>query len=268
MRLESIFAEFNDDGKFRFHLAKQEPEGTRPIDVLARSRSEWLGWQVYRGKSKERFVTDKIVTFAQISGYRFLFGGVFDIISRENDDYEVVYAPEHYDLIGRLVINYSGDNSRGTVFKPSYIFQYSEISCIYQYKYQGEPFHAYDEINHSFEQLEIIVKNQLNDWKVALSNVFGIYLLSDKLTGKHYVGSAYGAGGIWSRWSNYIYGYHGGNKELVELYSIHTEDYFKRNFKFTILEILPTSKTPEEVIQRESMWKKKLLSIEFGYNKW
>lgn len=266
MKLEAIFNEFNDDSQFRFHLAKQEPEGTRPIDVLARSRDEWLGWQVYRGKKKERFVKDKIVSFAQISGTKFLYGGVFNIVSRDQEEYEVAYSPEYSDLRGRLVINYAGDNSRGTVFTPSYIFQHSEISCIYEYKYQGEPFYSYDEINHNFEQLEIVIKNQLNDWKVALSNVFGVYLLTDKKTGKHYVGSAYGTDGIWGRWSNYIDGSYGGNKELIELYNQHTETYFKNNFKFTILEILPTTKTPEEVIQRESMWKKKLLSIEFGYN--
>lgn len=266
MKLQAIFSDLNDDDRIRFHLAKQEPEGTRPIDVLARSQSEWRGWQVYRGSSKERFVKDKIVSFAQISGSKFLFGGVFVIASRDRDEYEVNYSPEYSDLIARLVINYTGDNSRGTVFTPSYIFQRSEIACIYEYKYQGAPFHSYDEINHSYEQLEIVIRNQINDWKVALSSVFGVYLLTDTLTGKHYVGSAYGVDGIWGRWSSYIYGYHGGNKELRELYELHSETYFKKYFKFTILEILPTSKTPDEVIQRESMWKRKLLSIEHGYN--
>jgi len=266
MKLDALLKDLNDDNQFRFHLAKQEPGGTRPIDVLARSQSEWLGWQVYRGQQKERFVKDKIVSFAQISGTKFLFGGVFDIVSREGEKYEVKYSDKYSELIGRLVINYIGDNSRRTVFTPSYLFSNSKISCIYEYKYQGEPFSSYDDINHDFEQLEIIIRNQLNDWKVALSNVFGVYLLTDKLTGKHYVGSAYGAEGIWGRWSDYIYGFHGNNKELKELYSYHSEDYFKENFKFTVLEIMPTTKTPEEVIQRESMWKRKLLSINFGYN--
>lgn len=266
MKLEAIFNEFNDDNKYRFHLAKQEPEGTRPIDVLDRSKSEWAGWQVYRGNSKERFITDRIVSFAQISGSKFLFGGVFDIVNRDKAEYEVEYSSEYNELIGRLVIDYSGDNSRGTVFKHSYVFLHSKVSCIYEYKYQGEPFYSYDDINHDFEQIEIVIKNQLNDWKVALSCVFGVYLLTDKLTGKHYIGSAYGTDGIWGRWNSYIYGWHGGNKELKELYDIHSEKYFRENFKFTILEILPTSKTPDEVIKRESMWKKKLLSIEFGYN--
>ena len=265
MKLDSILREVTDK-QFRFHLAKQEPYGTRPIDVLARSETEWLSWQIYKGSKKERFTKDKVISFAQISGSKFLFGGIFNITSREGKEYEVEYSSEHKDLIGRLVIKYSGANTRGTVFTPSYIFKHSIISSIYEYKYQGEPFHSYDEVNHDFEQIEIVIKNELNDWKTALSNVCGVYLLTDKLTGKHYVGSAYGIGGIWSRWSNYVYNCHGGNKELIELCKDNSTEYFKKHFKFTILEILPISKTPEEVIHREVMWKKKLLSIQFGYN--
>ena len=65
-----------DDKRYRFHLAKTEPKGGRPIDALAKSKKEWLGWQVYRGKAKERFIANYIVSFAQISGNKFLFGGV------------------------------------------------------------------------------------------------------------------------------------------------------------------------------------------------
>lgn len=266
MNLERIFSELNDNSKYRFHLAKQEPGGTRPIDVLARSHDEWANWQVYRGNNKERFVKNKIVSFAQVSGSKFLFGGVFTITSREHESYEVELDLVHSDLIGRLVIDYKGDNTRGTVFTPDYIFSHTSVSSISQHKYQGERFISYDKINHSFESMDIVIRNELNDWKVALSNVYGVYLLSDTNTGKQYVGSAYGTQGIWGRWSDYIYGYHGNNKELKELYAIKSKEYFEKYFKFTILEVLSTSLVPEEVIQRESLWKRKLLSIQFGYN--
>ncbi|TKF95720.1 GIY-YIG nuclease family protein [Vibrio lentus] len=266
MNLDLIFSNLNDNSNYRFHLAKQEPEGTRPIDVLARSQDEWASWQVYRGNSKERFVCDKIVSFAQISGSKFLFGGVFNITSRASKDYEVELDKQYSELIGRLVIDYKGDNSRGTVFKPDYIFNCTSISSISQHPYQGEHFSSYDGINHSFSAMDIVIKNELNDWKVALSNVFGVYLLTDTNTGKHYVGSAYGASGIWGRWSDYIYGCHGNNKELKELYALNSREYFEKHFKFSILEVLSTSITPQEVIQRESLWKAKLLSVSFGYN--
>jgi len=266
MKLELIFSQLNDNSEFRFHLAKQEPGGTRPIDVLARSLDEWASWQVYRGKNKERFIKNKIVSFAQISGSKFLFGGIFTITSREYKSYEVKLDSPYSELIGRLVIDYKGNNKRATVFTPAYIFLHTSVSAIYEHKYQGERFISYDKINHSFESIDIVIRNGLNDWKVALSNVFGVYLLTDTRTGKQYVGSAYGSQGIWGRWSDYIYGYHGNNKELKELYAIHSQEYFEKHFKFSILEVLSTSLAPEEVILRESLWKSKLLSVQFGYN--
>jgi len=266
MNLDLIFSELNDNSEYRFHLAKQAPSGTRPIDVLARSHDEWASWQVYRGNNKERFVKDKIVSFAQKSASKFLFGGIFNIVSREHSSYEVELDPAHAKLIGRLVIDYRGDNTRGTVFTPDYIFEHTSISSIEQHKYQGEKFESYDLINHSFESMDIVIRNELNDWKTALGSVYGVYLLTDTNTGKHYVGSAYGSQGIWGRWSDYIYGCHGNNKELKELYALNSREYFEKHFKFTILEVLSTSLAPEEVIKRESLWKKKLQSIKFGYN--
>lgn len=266
MKLDLIFSELNDNSIYRFHLAKQNPGGTRPIDVLARSFEEWTGWQVYRGNKKERFVRNKIVTFAQISGSKFLFGGIFNITSREHSKYEVKLDSQYSELIGRLTIDYQGENTRGTVFSPDYIFSYSTISSISQHKYQGERFVSYDKINHSFESMNIVIKNELNDWKVALSSVYGVYLLTDQSLGKHYIGSAYGSQGIWGRWADYINGCHGNNKELKELYAIQSREYFEKHFKFTILEVLSTSLVPEEVIQRESLWKKKLQTVKFGYN--
>jgi len=267
MNLNRLMNDLNDDNKYRFHLAKTEPSGNRPIDSLAKSESDWLNWQVYRGTAKERFITDFIVSFAQISGNKFLFGGIFKINSRVGEYYGVEYSEEYNDMIGRLIIEYQGENNRGTVFKPSYIFSNTKISGIYEYKFKGEPFKSYDEINHDFNAIEVIVKNELSDWKVALSSVFGIYLISDKATGKHYVGSAYGENGIWGRWISYINNYHGNNKDLIELFEEKSEEYFKKNFKFAILEVMSSVKTKEEVMDKESLWKRKLFSREFGYNR-
>jgi hypothetical protein len=50
----------------------------------------------------------------------------------------------------------------------------------------------------------------------ALASVAGVYLISDTLTGKLYVGSATGEGGIWGRWCQYVDG-HGHNIQLKRL---------------------------------------------------
>ena len=54
-------------------------------------------------------------------------------------------------------------------------------------------------------------------WQAALSSISGVYLILDTKTGKTYVGSAYGEGGIWQRWSCYAETGHGRNVELIAL---------------------------------------------------
>ncbi len=266
MELVTVMHDLCENDKYRFHLAKTTTNGNRPIDALTKSDGEWLRWQVYRGKAKERFTVDYIVSFAQLSGNKFLFGGVFQITSRKSDKYKVKYIEKYNDLIGRLILEYTGNNTSATVFRPSHIYENSKISGIYEYRFKGEPFVSFEEINHNFSAIEIIIKNTLPDWKVALSSVSGVYLLSDQKTGKHYVGSAYGSNGIWGRWCNYVNNYHGSNEELVELFNEKSESYFRKYFMFSILEVLSSSMPKDEVIKKESLWKRKLLSKEYGYN--
>jgi hypothetical protein len=267
MKLDIFFPDVNDDTNFRFHLAKTTPTGKKPIDALAKSDEDWLSWQVYRGNAKERFTVDKIVSFAQLSGRKFLFGGIFEIVDRDSNKYNVIYSDKYRDLVGRLVVEYSGENSRATVFKPSYLFSNLKVSEIYEHKFKGEQFSSFEEINHMFSAIEIIVKNEIASWKIALSSVYGIYLIADINTGKHYIGSAYGEGGIWGRWCQYVYTYHGNNADLVDLFEDKSESYFRENFKFSILEVISAISTKEEVIRKESLWKLKLSSREWGYNK-
>jgi len=84
-------------------------------------------------------------------------------------------------------------------------------------------------------------------WVKALSSVNGVYLIQDKLSGKLYVGAAYGERGIYGRWSDYAKNGHGNNKDLIDL--------DPNNFQFSILEIVPATTTWDGVIDRENRWK-------------
>ena len=55
------------------------------------------------------------------------------------------------------------------------------------------------------------------DWRIALSEVQGIYLITDSTNGKQYVGKADGAERILGRWTAYARDGHGGNVALREL---------------------------------------------------
>lgn len=102
------------------------------------------------------------------------------------------------------------------------------------------------------------------EWHRMLRSVAGIYLILDTKTGDQYVGSAYGMGGILARWRTYVENVHGGNRQLQEL--IEQRPQLARDLQFAILQTLPTTLTPLEVIAHEVRHKKKLGTRAHGLN--
>ena len=128
-------------------------------------------------------------------------------------------------------------------------------------------FISYERVLLPFDKLQTIVLNSKSykAWEDKLSAVAGVYLITDTHTGKHYVGSASGEqGGIWGRWSEYARTKHGGNKRLREL--ITADDDYCRHFQFSILEVFPIKRDRHEVLEYEQLYKRKLRTIEFGWN--
>jgi hypothetical protein len=95
-------------------------------------------------------------------------------------------------------------------------------------------------------------------WRHTLASVNGVYLLISPDTGKQYVGAAYGEGGFWARWENYLSSGHGGNIRMKELSD--------RDYQVCVLEVASSSAGLEQINTMENRWKEKLLSREFGLN--
>ena len=128
-------------------------------------------------------------------------------------------------------------------------------------------FESYEKTILDFQMLNEIIRNpEANrDWERKLSAVAGVYIITDRKTGKQYVGSASGEnGGIWGRWSNYIHTKHGGNIRLKEI--IEKDPRYYQDFQFSILEVLPLRWNSQDVLEREELYKRKLMTREFGYN--
>lgn len=92
----------------------------------------------------------------------------------------------------------------------------------------------------------------------ALSQLPCIYFILDAADGKGYVGKASGEANLYGRWINYGASGDGGNKLL--------RGRPPDQFRFSILEVLSSSMTGNEVDQRESNWKRRLHTREFGLN--
>jgi len=127
------------------------------------------------------------------------------------------------------------------------------------------PFPGYEKVILGHTELQLIVRDVEPTWKTALSTIGGVYLILDRSTGKQYVGSASGAGGIWQRWGNYASDGHGGNRELRLL--VGAEGVPRAgHFQYSILEVLSRSEMEAGVIARENHWKLALGTRQFGNN--
>ncbi len=253
--------------KYKLHLANFNGE-TQPLDVFASSWDEWMGWNRWRGNRND---WNREYIFSLIADYRrpnkYIFGGIFKVISREGEEYEIELSEQFRPLIGRLVVDfYRYQGLRGRAFCLEGYMDSFRLHEITQNPYSGEPFCGYENIRLDFTALEVIVRNQKADWQTALSHMKGIYLIADKSNGKQYVGSAYGEGGVWSRWSQYVGSGHGGNDELVSIIQENGMDYARRNFQFSLIEAIPMPTDNDTVIRRESHWKDILLTRQYGYN--
>ncbi len=178
----------------------------------------------------------------------------------ENAYFDLKYTDMLKDYEGRLTIDWGSStrmwHQKGTTEKPIISIQADEKKV----------FSGFENLILSYDELEEIIVNPnvYEAWHIALSSVNAIYLIVDKETGKQYVGSAYGKDGLLGRWSCYINSFHGHNKSIKELICDYPERY--HHFQFSILQILPKTATDDEVIQTETLYKKKLLTIPFGLN--
>ena len=258
-----------DPSQYKLHLACRNEDWVNPLDEYVASHSNWDGWNEWKG-NKNDWTREYVFSLMEFYPKKdsWLFGGVFKVLERAEDHYKLdkVAAFEKYE--GRLIVSfhrYQGMRGRA-YYLEKYLDQF-EVTEILPQPYSGEIFCGYEKINHDFNVLEAIFRNERLDWKTALSSIKGVYLICDKSNGKKYVGSAYGEEGIWSRWACYIGTGHGWNDELTNLIDEKGIEYARMNFKFSLLEIMTMTTSDEVVIARESYWKSVLLTREHGYNK-
>lgn len=255
--------------QYKLHLACRNEDAISPLDEYVVDHKNWLEWNAWRGNRNDwtrDFVFSLMEFYPKTDAW--LFGGIFRVLERHDDYYELEEVHEYKKYVGRVLLSfhrYRGMRGRA-YYLEKYIDEF-ELTEILPAPYGGESFPGHENINHDFNILEPIFKSERGDWKAALSSIKGIYLISDKRKGKQYIGAAYGDGGIWSRWACYMDTGHGWNDELTALIAEKSIRYARKNFHFSLLEIRSMTTSDEEIIDRESHWKEALLTREFGYNK-
>lgn len=253
--------------QYKIHLASWNG-WEDPLRVFLEGRfDDWQSWQ-----TRKNFERDYILSLVNLpQPNKWLFAGVYRQTGCRPPEagsnlyrYETELLDEFADLIGRLVVIFSRPG-RSSYLKAERWADSLLVSELREARMTIEAFPGFNRTLIMKSTLDVIVREQIPSWKSALANVAGIYLITDTMTGKHYVGSASGLGGIWERWSNYSYSGHGGNVELTRLLREQGADYAK-HFQFSILEIADTHASQEDILTRESHWKEVLRTRQFGYN--
>ena len=244
---------------YKVHFARWNGDA-QPLEVFVRDKREWRGWQEY-WPGRNDFNRPLIFSLAQFyhESDTWLFGGIFRVLKRHDDRYEVALQNTGAGFIGRLKLH---SDYRGRTTRANFENHYEDFAVqeILREPYSGRKFPGYEDIDLSFEELETLVKNDQEDWKAALENAKGIYLINDTHTGKRYVGSACGDQGIWSRWSSYVTSGHGGNVELRALLKDPSLQYCRSHFRFALLEHRPMPTPDSVILDREGFWKRILLT--------
>ena len=183
-----------------------------------------------------------------------------------NSFYEHETLEEFSDYCGRLIVKIH-KSWQGPIRRAEGFIDGIEVFELLPSEFdQLNAFPGYDSVNVSWRELKAVL--QRDNWKTALENQKGIYLITDTATNKRYVGSAYGKNMMLGRWNEYVKSRHGGNAELVKLVKEKGGKYIEDNFRYTILEIHKNLTPDEKIIERESFWKEVLLTrdVKYGYN--
>lgn len=221
-----------------------------------------------REQSKHVFKDcDYIISCVGIDRNQAILFGVFKVGDHEfiNDHhyYDLDRIGDFTDLENRLIIDWG---SNAISWHQWYNRHDKKIVQVLPDGYVGH-FPGLLNFVLEFDELQKIINHPdaNHDWCHNLSSVNGIYMILDDKTGHQYIGSANGKEGIWQRWREYASNYTGGNKRLSNL--IENDPHYYKNFKYSILQTLPSNITQREIVAIENLYKEKLGSRTHGLNR-
>jgi hypothetical protein len=251
---------------YKIHLATTD-EGENPLAVFLAGR--FKEWQ--EDQKQDNFNQKHIISLIELKLHTWLFAGVYQVLGKpkrlpnKRVLYDTAMLPDQDELVGRLIIHHERTvRSSYRIGGPGLSKDFT-LAELRHKKLTVEEFPGYHAVNISYTKLRIIIDQSIDSWRGALSNMKGVYLITDASNGKLYVGSATGGKGLWQRWSDYARNGHGDVRDLKAVLREKGEAHAS-NFQYSILEIADSHASDVYVKQREQYWKCVLLSRKFGYN--
>lgn len=251
---------------YKIHCAtgKENP----PLEAFFDGR--FKAWQEYQ--NQQNFKCDEIVSLIHLHEDKWLFAGIYQVLGvkhrKEGEKNWYEYGTKEMSgldhLVGRVVVQFRKRFIAAYLIGPKYIDKLL-VSEIREKRMRIADFPGYNAVSISYRSLRTIVRKNMPQWKGALSNVGGVYLVTDTHIGKLFVGSVHGGDTIWRQWVAFAINGHADIKPLRRLLSREEGDY-QLHFQFSILEICDLNASRDYILAREEHWKQSLQSHVFGYN--
>lgn len=254
-----------DETSVKIHFASDQGEDP---PLLAFYEGRFKEWQ--EKQNQQNFGLKYVLGLIQLEDKAsWLYAGLYEVLGVEAGvhiawRYKTVLVPGQDELVGRVVIGYA-KTFRNSY--PAFTTCGNSLRIVELRKERASisGFPGYKNVLLKKQELDVVVSQNIESWRSALSSVKGVYVIVDRSNGKQYVGSAYGEGGIWSRWCEYSRSGHGDTKELRALLKRESPSHSQK-FQFSILEVCDISFSDDQVIARESHWKIALCTRDHGLN--
>jgi|BioPla2DNA2_1021312.scaffolds.fasta_scaffold11186_2 predicted GIY-YIG superfamily endonuclease len=248
-----------------------------PIELFKRNPNELLGWHYWNSqKYKPGQLAIGVVKMNPEEWLLFTVGRVIKDLKLPGPgvgfEYETLgfvkeKGIDYSDYYGRVVISYH-KKMMSQFPNANTVIDDFIIKEILPSQFTGFDFPGYENVSLSFSELETIINGNYPSYKNALEHQQAVYVITDKNTGKLYVGSATSKDKqLLARWKGYITTFDNGNTQLRLLYEKEGADYFRKYFQYSIIENFNANVDYDYIIKRESYWKNVLDTRNHGYNK-
>jgi GIY-YIG catalytic domain len=229
-------------------------EADQLYELWSNKREDFINEQAKQ--TKNVFQRKYVASFIATPTKETLFTGLFQVVDRSQEEngkwrFQFEACEELKELEGRLFVSWN------PVRSPDRLSEKEDPKVLYIKKESEKAFPGF----HQFSYPVTDIKTMPQSWKQSLERLKGIYLLTCSVTGKQYVGSASGEEGFISRWNHYAEKGSGDNVGLIK----HLKEYGP-TFFVSLLEIASSFDNVSDIRDKETYWKNKLKTKQFGLN--
>jgi len=183
IKIQNIFPQLKEEElkNYKAHLAIGGKGRDNRLPLYEFIRGKFKDYQ--EAQNSPNFKRDYIFSLIYYRKNEWIFAGIYEKISVERIGdkykYETKLLNRYEDLIGRLVLHYVKPHPQNTYLTLEKVFYELELVEMLHDKVSLEEFPGFENVDIKYSELKYIIESEDDGWKSALSNMQGIYLISN-----------------------------------------------------------------------------------------